>query len=122
MHNMPLEPSRYALGSAATPLAQKRKIMKPRKEWRASFNGHEIRVIYTWINMIQLFIDGDCKDQLNVKAHLGFSEDVLLTSSISSEDGKRATVEIFVKPTFLSIEARICINGNEIGGEVVSGS
>ena len=90
--------------------------MKPRKEWQASYNGHEIRVIYTWVNMLQLLIDGDQKDQLNIKAHLGFSEDVFLTSTIAAENSNSATVEVFVKPTFLSIEARICVNGNEISG------
>lgn len=90
--------------------------MKPRKEWRANYNGHEIRVIYTWVNMLQLLIDEELKDQLNIKAHIRFSEDVFLTSSIPAENGTAASVEIFVKPTLLSVEVRICVSGNDITG------
>ena len=92
--------------------------MKPRKEWRASYNGHEIKVIYTWINNLQLLIDGELKDEVNIKAVIGFSEDVFLTSSVSSENGSNLTVEVLVKPTFWSIEVRICVGGNEISSEV----
>jgi len=66
--------------------------------------------------MLQLLIDEDLKDQINIKLHLGFSEDVFLISSITAEDGKNAIVEIFVKPTLLSIEARICVNGYDVSG------
>ena len=92
--------------------------MKPRKEWRASYNCHEIKVIYTWINNLQLLIDGELKDEVNIKAVIGFSEDVFLTSSVTSENGANLTVEVLVKPTFWSIEIRIRVAGNEIGSEV----
>ncbi len=90
--------------------------MKPRKEWRATFNGHEIKVIYTWVNMLQLWIDEELKDQLNIKAHIGFSEDIFLTATIQNENGGAASVEVFVRPTFLSVEVRICVNGTDITG------
>lgn len=93
--------------------------MKPRKEWRASYNSHEIKVIYTWINNLQLLIDGELKDEVNIKAVIGFSEDVFLTSSVSSQNETNLIVEVLVKPTFWSIDVRICVGGTDIGGEVI---
>jgi hypothetical protein len=98
-----------------------KEIMTPRKEWRANYNGHEIKVIYTWINNLQLLIDDELKDEVNIKAVIGFSEDVFLTSSVWSENGAKMMVEVFVKPTLWSIEVRICVGSNEIGGEVIEG-
>jgi len=83
-----------------------RDTMQPRKVWQANYNGHAIKVIYTWANMLKLKIDEEVKDELNIKLHIGFSEDVFLTSSIPEDNGITALVEVFVKPTFAAVDVR----------------
>jgi len=89
----------------------------PRKEWCATYNTHEIRVVYTWNMNLQLYIDSELQDERNVKLEMGFSPETFLSYPLAGVDGTITLVEVNVKLTFLSVAVKICVDGSRIGGD-----
>ena len=84
-------------------------------EWVAHYNGHKIRVTNALLGGAKLYIDGDCRDT-NTQLFVSPSRPVL-SARVEPKGGDPFVVEVFVKAV-LTIKAKICVNGNQIAGDV----
>lgn len=85
------------------------------KEWVTEYKGHTIRVVNNWFSGAKLYLDGDCRD-ISTEMISVTGDRPLLSASLDV-DGERYRVEVFVV-AILSSKARICVNGQQVGGDV----
>ena len=91
----------------------------PLKEWVARHEGHSIRVTNTWFGGAKLYIDGECRDANTDLFALSAARPRL---SARLEPGKPGSglVEVHFK-ALLTVQARICVDGKQVGGDVIAG-
>jgi hypothetical protein len=89
----------------------------PKKEWLAEFNGHQIRVVNTWLGGAKLYIDGDVRDTSAQQITVD-KKGPLLSARLPNGDGGGQLVEVFLVAWFTT-KAKICIDGKQIAGDVL---
>jgi hypothetical protein len=87
----------------------------PKKEWVASYEGHEIKVSNTWLGGSKLFIDGNCVDTADDLSAI--SKAPTLNGSIEKPDNTSIRIAVYMKSTAFKIKAKICADGQKIGGD-----
>ncbi len=87
------------------------------KEWIAEYNGHRIRVQNTWFSGARLYIDGECRD-ICKQIFVVSGAFPRLSASFVNSDSQKHVVEVFLKAPFFTVQAKICVDGRQIGGDV----
>ena len=83
------------------------------KEWVAKYKNHKIRDINTWFAGAKLYVDGECRDTSS--SLIATSKDAPLLSAKLNDD---EIVEIYLIAVWTT-KAKICINGEQVGGDVL---
>ena len=86
------------------------------KEWLATYENHEIRIVNTWFSGAKLYIDGDCRDTNTEYVTVSGNRPVL-SATIHRPDGQQLRVEVYVT-ALLTTKAKICVNGRQVGGDI----
>ena len=87
----------------------------PTKEWIAIHDGCTIRVTNAWTSGVKLYVDGNCRDTNN--ALVASPRDPTLSAKVSGKSGE-FLVEVCMK-SLVTVKAKICVNGTQIGGDVL---
>lgn len=86
----------------------------PMKEWTASVDGHEVRVVNTWSGGTRLYIDGECRD----RNHGLFAPTWRrwLSARLVQGDIHSRLVEVEIC-AMLQVKARILVDGQFLAGD-----
>jgi len=88
-----------------------------KKEWTAEFDKHQIRVVNTLFFGASLFIDGVCRDT-NTQLFAISGSIPRMSARVIGDAGTTFDVIVFIKAPLLRVYAKICVNGQQIGGDV----
>ncbi len=85
------------------------------KKVMANYYGHEILVVNTWFSGAKLFINGELRAE-NKALFAHTAERPFMTTELELK-GLFHTVDVFCR-AHLTVEIKICLDGQQIGGEV----
>ncbi len=87
----------------------------PMKEWKATVQGHAVRVVNSWTGGTRLYIDGECRD----RNHGLFAPSwrPWLSARLRQGDIASPLVEVEIC-ALLQVKARIRVDGQFVAGDV----
>jgi hypothetical protein len=85
------------------------------KKVMANYYGHEILVVNGWFTGTKLFINGEFRAENRALFALTTNKPFLTTEL--ELKGQSHTIEVFCR-ALLTVEIKICVDGQQIGGEV----